>query len=116
MKQIEELSEEFEALSKDIEKAISMCLSVSDQVVEQEMKFANLRDQIIRDNDPKDLGSNEAQRAAKINELCAKEITTLQYWQKELRGWKSTLEIVLARKSNLKYQLECLKLAQELKG
>jgi hypothetical protein len=89
---------------KEAEKSLSLITEALSAIAEtqeyiEEIKFdlEEKEGQIIRDNDPKELGSNEAQRTARINAMTEIERKKLKDWQIQLIKEKAILEILNKR-------------------
>jgi hypothetical protein len=65
--------------------------------------------QIIVNTDPKDLGSNEAQRTTTVLDKCQEEIDDVNYKEALVAGFRQDVTCAEILINNLRYQRDCLK-------
>jgi hypothetical protein len=112
MKNIKKLSKEYNELTTEYLDNLAVIKTNEIVLLESKKKLNNKKFEIIRDNPDKKLGSNEKEREANLDLLLKEEKENVQDQEMAIDEVKHNIQLIQIKFSNLKFQLECLKLIE----
>jgi len=110
---IEALALSRQNLNEKLHESLDNVSSLFQSVESCKGDLENKKTQILLDNDPKDLGSNETARKAAVDNLCKTEKEALRATEISLKIAEASLKKLYEDKDNLNFQLQCCQLIQQ---